>query len=111
MPPDAASIARFAKQRRQYGGREGCPKADADAALKARPGRVIHAKDNATRRQASCTARNLVVTFTCLVSIQRENVFRCIAPSLPSLRPMNESANCSIDWPPIFANWLMVSNA
>jgi hypothetical protein len=41
MPPDAASIARYAKQRRQYGGREGCPKADADAALKARPGRVI----------------------------------------------------------------------
>src|ERR1700676_5267514 len=41
MPPDAASIARYAKQRRQHGGREGCPKADADAALKARPGRVI----------------------------------------------------------------------
>jgi hypothetical protein len=41
MPPDAASIARYAKQRRQYGGREGCPKADADAALKARPGQVI----------------------------------------------------------------------
>ena len=41
MRPDAANIARYAKQRRQYGGREGCPKADADAALKARPGRVI----------------------------------------------------------------------
>jgi hypothetical protein len=39
MPPDAASIARYAKQRRQHGGREGCPKADADAALKARPAR------------------------------------------------------------------------
>ena len=37
MPPDAANIARYAKQRRQYSGREGCPKADADAALKARP--------------------------------------------------------------------------
>src|SRR5206468_1498052 len=38
MPPDAASIARYAKQQRQYGSREGCPKADADAAFCLSPG-------------------------------------------------------------------------
>src|ERR1700730_15838210 len=69
MPPDAASIARYAKQRRLQGGREGWPKADADAALKARPGRGIFIaipKTSLNLRLRKCAVAGNLVRLSCI---------------------------------------------
>jgi|ERR1700730_8174529 hypothetical protein len=85
MPPDAASIARYAKQRRQHGGREGCPKADADAALKARPGRVIFIaipKTSLNLRLRKCAAAGDLVRLFSDEQQDRHHLFRRNASSV-----------------------------